>query len=67
MELIHSEVIDKRMGWPLGRAERLARQRRLPHVLLPDGAIRFDPIEIERLLVRVASTAIDQRGVSHVE
>jgi len=41
------------MGWKPGRAERMARQRRLPHVLLPDGSVRFDWSEIEPLIVRV--------------
>jgi hypothetical protein len=47
------EVLDRRMGWKPGRAERLAWQRRLPYVLLPDGSIRFDWDEIEPLIVRV--------------
>ncbi len=47
------EEIDKRMGWKPGRAERLARQRRLPYVLLPDGSIRFDWTTIEPLIVRI--------------
>jgi hypothetical protein len=35
----------------------LARQRRLPYVLLPDGSIRFLWDEIERLILPVGSTA----------
>jgi hypothetical protein len=49
------EELDSRMGWKPGRAERLARQRRLPYVLLPDGSIRFDWNEIELLIVRVSA------------
>ena len=52
-ELFYPEEIDKRLNWPLGRAAKLARQRRLPHVLLPDGSIRFDWNEIETLVLRV--------------
>lgn len=52
-ELSYPEEIDKRLNWPLGRAAKLARQRRLPHLLLPDGSIRFDWDEIKGLVVRV--------------
>ena len=51
--LICGTEIDKRFDWPLGRAERLARRNRLPHVVLPDGAIRFDLAEVIALLQRV--------------
>jgi hypothetical protein len=43
--------VDKRLRWPLGRAERLARRGKLPHIVLPDGAIRFQWRVIRRLLV----------------
>ena len=46
----YPEEVDRRLNWPLGRSARLARQRRLPHVLLPDGSIRFDWEQIEPLL-----------------
>lgn len=55
--LIYPEDVDSRLGWKPGRAERLARQRRLPYVLLPDGSIRFDWNEIEPLLVRVQAVS----------
>lgn len=57
-QLVQSEEIDKRLGWPLGRAERLARQRRLPYTLLPDGTIRFVWEEVEALLVRVSAVEV---------
>ena len=59
MALLYPEEIDQRLNWPLGRAERLARQRRLPYVLLPDGSIRLRWEEIEPLVleVRAAVTA----------
>ncbi len=44
--------IDKRYAWPLGRAERLARRGKLPHLLLPDGAIRFEPDAVASLVRR---------------
>lgn len=55
--LICGTTIDKRFDWPLGRAERLARRKRLPHVVLPDGTIRFDLAEVEALLRRVRITS----------
>jgi hypothetical protein len=51
--LLYPEEIDQRLNWPLGKAEKLARQRRLPYVLLPDGSKRFDWDEIQRLVLRV--------------
>ncbi len=54
--LLYPEEIDQKLNWPLGRAERLAKQRRLPYILLPDGSLRFDWDEIERLILRVPST-----------
>jgi hypothetical protein len=53
---IFAEDVDKRFGWKPGTAERLARQRRLPYVLLPDGSIRFDWDEIEPLVVRIQAS-----------
>jgi hypothetical protein len=51
--MLSPEQIDHRFGWPAGRAERLARQRRLPHVLLPDGRIRFLWEQLERFITYV--------------
>ena len=59
---IFPEDLDKHMGWRAGRAERLARQRRLPHLLLPDGSIRFDLTEIELLIVRVPAVPVCDSG-----
>ena len=53
MSLLYPEDVDRGLNWPLGRAERLARQRRLPYVLLPDGSIRFRWDEIDRLVLPV--------------
>ena len=55
------QELDQRLGWKPGRAERLARQRRLPHVLLPDGSIRFEWDKIEPLIVRVPLVAEPER------
>ena len=63
MVLLYPEDVDRRLNWPLGRAERLARQRRLPYVLLPDGSVRFRWHEIERLVLDVP-TAIAKEAAS---
>jgi hypothetical protein len=60
--LLYPEEIDQRLNWPLGRTERLAKQRRLPYILLPDGSKRFDPIEIERLLLHVPACGLSQEA-----
>ena len=60
--LLYPEEIDQRLNWPLGKAEKLARQRRLPYVLLPDGSLRFDWAEIESLVLRVGSSAGPAKG-----
>ena len=46
MALLYPEEIDQRLNWPLGRAERLARQRRLPYVLLVPN-LRQAGIDVE--------------------
>jgi hypothetical protein len=55
---LFAEDVDSRLGWKPGRAEQLARQRRLPHVILPDGSIRFNWDEIEPLIVRVPAVPV---------
>ncbi len=62
MELLYGEDVDRRLNWPLGKAEKLARQRRLPYVLLPDGSIRFRWQDIEPLVLPVPSAAAPQGG-----
>jgi hypothetical protein len=55
------EQVDARLSWPSGRAERLARQRHLPHVLLPDGRIRFIWEQVERHITYVPSVILPPR------
>jgi len=55
------EQLDDRLSWPPGRAERLARQRHLPHVLLPDGRIRFLWEQVERHITYVPSVILPPR------
>lgn len=65
-DLILSDDIDLRLGWPPGRAERLARKGRLPHYVLPDGAIRLRWGDIESLVrfVPAARKPVDGGTVS---
>jgi hypothetical protein len=48
------EDVDARFNWRPGTARRLALRRRLPHVVLPDGSIRFHWHEVEALVRHVA-------------
>jgi hypothetical protein len=57
--LLHPHEVDRLLRYPRGRAARLARAGRIPFIRLPDGEIRFDQIEIERLL---ASANITRKG-----
>jgi hypothetical protein len=61
-DLLYPEDIDQRLNWPIGKAEKLARQRRLPYVLLPDGSIRFRWAEIEHLVLHIPAAANGQGG-----
>jgi hypothetical protein len=56
--------IDKKVGWPLGRAESLARRNKLPHYRLPDGAIRFKWAAVSKLIQSVRVVAANQGGCS---
>jgi hypothetical protein len=65
-DLLYSEDIDTRLSWPLGRAERLARRGQLPHIVLPDGSIRFEWPQIEALIRRVPRR-IETAGANHAQ
>jgi hypothetical protein len=71
MSFLRPEEVDGRLNWPLGRAERLARRGKVPHVVLPDGSIRFEWESIETLLRRVSpnapASADSRQGVAHGE
>lgn len=58
-DLLYPDDIDARLNWPPGRTSRLARTGKLPHYLLPDGAIRLRWDEIVPLVRQV--TAADGR------
>jgi len=51
---LYPEDIDQRLNWPLGQAQRMARRGQLPHIILPDGALRFEWDAVESLVRRVS-------------
>lgn len=51
--LLTPRDVDRRLIYPAGRAQRLAKAGLLPHIVLPDGSIRFDQADIERLLAEL--------------
>lgn len=60
--LLIAREVDRLLRYPRGRTAKLARTGKIPHIKLPDGEIRFDPNEIEKLLTTTAQPA----EVSHV-
>ena len=49
--------VDERLAWSPGRASTLERNQKLPHVVLPDGQMRFRWNEIEPLVRSVPQDA----------
>ena len=47
MQLITPNEADKLLRYPQGRAKRFARRGLIPHIVLPDGEIRFDPAVLQ--------------------
>lgn len=62
--LLYPEDVDRRLNWPIGRAARMAKRKRLPHLVLPDGSVRFEWEKIEPLLCQV-DAADRQEVASH--
>ena len=42
--------VDDLLGYPYGQSQRMAKKGKLTHVLLPCGAIRFRPADIEQVI-----------------
>src|SRR5262249_28558590 len=51
--LVYSASVGRARNWTRGKAERLARRRRLPHYVLPNGEIRFRLAEVLPLVRHV--------------
>jgi hypothetical protein len=50
IQLLKPDEVDFLFRYPTGRALRLAKARKMPHIILPDGEIRFEEEQIRRLL-----------------
>lgn len=50
MTLLKPKQVDRILQWPFGKTARLAKQGIIPHILLPDGQIRFSSKDIDCLL-----------------
>jgi hypothetical protein len=48
--LLMPREVDRHLRYPRGRSLRLAKSGKLPHVVLPDGEVRFLQHEIDELL-----------------
>jgi hypothetical protein len=49
-KLLTPDELDHRLGYRRGRSARLASRGLIPHLVLPDGEIRFDEATIEAWL-----------------
>lgn len=61
IELLTPVEVDLLFRYRLGRSEKLAKAGVLPHVVLPDGEIRFEEAEITAVIKR-NSVRGDHRG-----
>ncbi|MDI9430735.1 MAG: MerR family DNA-binding transcriptional regulator [Planctomycetota bacterium] len=48
--MLTSREVDRLLRYPVGRTARLARQGLLPHIVLPDGSIRFTADHVEQIV-----------------
>lgn len=56
--LLCGDDIDRRLNWTLGKADRMARRGKLPHILLPDGSIRYRWKAVRSTLVDCPSVKV---------
>ena len=49
-QLLLGSEVDDLLRYRIGQSERLARKRKIPHITLPDGSIRFPSDEIAKLI-----------------
>lgn len=60
-QLIKPVEIDRLLDWPLGKSSKLAKQGKIAHLILPDGAIRFSQGDVEQILTDSRHRAQPQR------
>ena len=67
MTLLMPREVDRLFRYPRGRSLRLAKAAQLPFIRLPDGEIRFDQEQINRVLIAGAMTpqVSEQREAAH--
>ena len=51
--LLTEREVDRILRYPRGRSKQLALDGKLPCIILPDGEIRFDEVEINRVLTSI--------------
>jgi hypothetical protein len=64
-KLLMPREVDGLLRYPRGRSQRLAKKNKLPHIVLPDGEIRFPEEEINKLL-RPPERTPGEEEVAHV-
>jgi predicted site-specific integrase-resolvase len=62
--LLTPRDVDGLFRYPAGRAARLAKAGRIPCIRLPDGEIRFDASEIEKMLA-LPKPDVDEKAVQN--
>ncbi|MBN2131778.1 MAG: hypothetical protein JW741_19920 [Sedimentisphaerales bacterium] len=62
--LLTPHDVDQLLRYPNGRSARLAREGKLPCIILPDGEVRFDQDQIEQTLAAHARQVFAPQGGS---
>jgi hypothetical protein len=63
--LLEGGEIDRRLSLRPGTAVRLARRDKLPHIVLPDGAIRFSWPDVAEALKQVVPARSGETEAAH--
>lgn len=59
--LLTSREVDRLLRYSPGKAVRLAKRGKLPHIVLPDGSVRFREQDIQQLLASGSPTIEGER------
>jgi hypothetical protein len=60
-ELLRPTDVDLILAYPEGRTLKLARKNLISHIQLPDGEIRIEKSEIDRLIEQGRRSVADER------
>jgi hypothetical protein len=66
-ELLTPHELDAVLRFPRGKSAKLARAGKIPHLVLPNGEVRFDTVEVERFLREGAAVEALPFRVAHGE